>query len=187
MEKRIQLLDIALDSVSTKDAVECTVRYLEEEGSRVVYLVNSETLFLLKKEQEWKSLVAESELILPANANVSASIDHVLGHKRESFFLESYIDAVLDYSIEMGHEMLIVAENESKFTFMQESIHEKRPLVTISGVYMTETEQSLGHIVNEINSVAPDILLFALNEQEQLTILKQYRNQINAEIGRAHV
>lgn len=180
MSERVQLLDIALDTASTKEASDLTARYIEEEGSRVVYLVNSETLFLLKKEQEWKSLVEESELVLPANASVNSSIDQVLGHRRDSFFLESYIDAVLDYSIEMGHELLIVAPDEAKFTLMQENIHEKRPMVTISGIYMTGKEESLDQLVNDINSVAPEILLCALSEQQQLTLLKEYRNQINA-------
>jgi N-acetylglucosaminyldiphosphoundecaprenol N-acetyl-beta-D-mannosaminyltransferase len=182
MKERVQLLDIAVDIVSTKDASDLTIQFLEDEESHVVYFISSQTLFMLKKEQEWKELVEESELILPATASVDASIDQVLGHKRDSFFRESYIDILLDYAIEMGYEMLIVAEDENKFISMQENIHEKHPQLTLSGIYMTEQEESLGHIVNEINSVAPEILLIALEEERQLTLLKDFRNQMNAGI-----
>jgi UDP-N-acetyl-D-mannosaminuronic acid transferase (WecB/TagA/CpsF family) len=182
MKERVQLLDIAVDIVSTKDASDLTIQFLEDEKSHVVYFINSQTLFMLKKEKEWKELVEESELILPATASVDASIDQVLGHKRDSFFRESYIDILLDYAIEMGYEMVIVAEDENKFISIQENIHEKRPLLTLSGIYMTEQEESLDHIVNEINSVAPEILLIALEEEKQLTLLKDFRNQMNAGI-----
>lgn len=180
MKERVQLLDMAVDIVSTKDASDLTKQLIEEEGSRVVYLVNSETLLLLQADQQLKAVVEESELILPASVSVNASIDQVLGHKRDSFFLESYIDKILDYSIEMGYEVLLVAENESRFISIQENIHEKRPVLTMSGLYLTEQEESMDHLVNEINSVAPDILLLALNEKEQLSLLNSFRSQMNA-------
>lgn len=180
MEERVQLLDIAVDIVSTEGAANQTKQYLEEEDSHVVYLVNSETLLLLQKEQEAKSLVEQSDLILPGNASVNMSIDRVLGRKRESFFLESYMENVLDYSIEMGHELLIVTESESKFTLLQETMHEKHPYITISGLYMTEQDETLENLVNGINSVAPELLLIALREEQQLMLLKEFRNQMNA-------
>lgn len=180
MEERIQLLDIAVDIASTKVAADVTMQQMEEEGSKVVYFVNSETLFLLQENKEWKSVVEESQLVLPGNASVNVSVDSVLGHKRDPFFFEGYFDIILDYAVEMGYEFMLVAEDEAKFTFIQENIHEKRPFLTLSGMYLTEQEESLDHIVNEINSVAPDILLMALEESKQLELLKQYRSQINA-------
>ena len=180
MKDRVQLLDIAVDILSTKEASDLTKQYIEEEGSRVVYFVNSGTLLLLQTNQEWKTVVEKSELILPATTSVNASIDQVLGHRRDSFFMESYIDSILDYAIEMGYELLLVSEDEEKFISIQENFHEKRPLLTLSGLYLTEKEESLDHIVNEINSVAPDILLVALQEKKQLTLLQDYRSQMNA-------
>lgn len=180
MEERVQLPGSAIDILPTKDAIGLTQQFMTETGSRVVYLVNSETLLLLQKNEENRYLVEESELILPGTASVSASIDQVLGHRRDSFFLESYMDAVFDYCIESGCEMLIVAEDEDKFISMQENIHEKRPLMTLSGIYITEQAESLSHIVNEINSVAPDVLMIALQEEKQFELLKEYRNQMNA-------
>ena len=38
----------------------------------------------------------------------------------------------------------------------------------------------MDHLVNEINSVAPDILLLALNEKQQLSLLNSFRSQMNA-------
>ncbi|MDE6435403.1 MAG: WecB/TagA/CpsF family glycosyltransferase [Lachnospiraceae bacterium] len=180
MEERVQLPGSVIDILSTKDAIDSTQQFIKETGSHVVYLVNSETLLLLQKNTEDQYLVEESELILPGTASVSASIDQVLGHRRDSFFLESYMDAVFDYCIENGLEMLIVAEDEDKFISMQENIHEKRPLMTLSGIYITQQAESMSHIVNEINSVAPDVLMIALKEEKQLELLKEYRNQMNA-------
>lgn len=180
MKDRIQLLDIVLDIASTKAASEATIQYLKEESSKVVYFVNSETLLLLQKNSDWKSIVQESELILPGNASVNSSVDEVLGHKRDPFFFEGYFDSILDYTVSMGYEILLVAEDKDKFTSVQENIHEKRPYLTLSGMFLTEQEESLDHIVNEINSVAPDILLMALEEKKQLELLQHYRNQMNA-------
>jgi len=180
MKKRIRLLDIAVDIASTKDASKTTIQYIKEESSKVVYFVNSETLLLLQDNHDWKELVEESGLILPGNAGVNAGINEVLGYKRASFFFESYFDSILDYAIETGCELLLVAEDEDKFTFVQENIHEKRPFLTLSGTFLKEEKESLDHVVNEINSVAPDILLLALEEKKQLELLERFRNQMNA-------
>lgn len=180
MQDRIQLLNVAVDIASTKTASEATIGYLKEESSKVVYFLNSETLLHLEANSDVRATVEESELVLPGSASVNKSINEVLGHKRDSFFVESYFDAVLDYAIEMGHEVLIVAESEERFVSIQGNIQEKRPFITSSGLFLTEQAESADYVVNEINSVAPDILLVALEEKKQLELLQRYRNQINA-------
>lgn len=182
MQDRIQLLNVAVDIASTKTASNATIGYLKEESSRVVYFLNSEPLLSLEENEDLRAIVEDSELVLPGTASVNASINQVLGHKRESFFVESFFDTILDYVVEMGYEILIVAENQDRFISIQENIQEKRPFITLSGVFLTEQEESTGHIVNEINSVAPDILLVALEEKRQLELLQEYRNQINASL-----
>lgn len=180
MQDRVQLLNVAVDIASTETASEATIGYLKEESSKVVYFLNSETLLSLEENEGLRAIVEDSELVLPGTSSVNASINEVLGHKRDSFFVESFFDTILDYAVEMGHEILIVAENQERFVSIQENIQEKRPFITLSGVFLTEQEESTDHIVNEINSVAPDILLVALEEKRQLELLKGYRNQMNA-------
>lgn len=179
-EERVQLLDAAVDIASTKDASESTIQYIKEESSKVVYFANSETLLLLQGNHDWKKVIEECELILPGNASVNAGVNEVLGHKRDPFYFESYFDSILDYAIEKGHELLLVAEDEEKLLSVQENIHEKRPFLTLSGIFLTEQKESPDHIVNEINSVAPDILLMALEEKKQLEMIRKFRNQMNA-------
>ncbi|MCM1498562.1 MAG: WecB/TagA/CpsF family glycosyltransferase [Clostridium sp.] len=180
MGERIQLLDIPVDTVSTREACETTIGYLEAENSEVVYFLNSETLLLLQGNQEWKDIVGDSGLVLPGNAEVNTSINEVLGHERDPFFYESYFDTILDRSIEKGYEILLLTEDENRFISVQENIHEKRPFLTLSGVFLTEAEESMEHVVNEINSVAPDILFVALKEKQQLELIERYRTQMNA-------
>lgn len=180
MEKRIRLLDILVDTASTKAACEATIEYLNEESSKVVYFVKSESLLLLQQNNEWKDIVEESGLILPGTVMVSTSMDEVLGEKRDPFFVESYFDAILDYAIENGCEFLLIAEDEGKYISIQENIHAKRPYLNLSGMFLTEKQETLDQIVNEINSVAPDILLIALDEKRQLELLQKFRNQMNA-------
>lgn len=180
MKERIQLLGIRVDIVSTEDADVLTRQYIEEENSRVVYFLNSSTLLLLQKNDKWKDLVDESDMVLPGDAGVNDSINEALGHKRDSFFFESLFDGMLDYAIETGLELLLVTENEEKFTSIQKHVHEKRPYLALSGMFLTDKGETLGHIVNEINSVAPDILILALDDRRQLELLEQFRAQINA-------
>lgn len=180
MKERVHLLDVAVDIASTKVASDATIEYLEEESSKVIYFLNSETLLLLQENADWKEIVGDSDQILPGTSNVNTSVNEVLGHKRDPFFFESYFDTILDYAIEMGYEFLLVTEKEEQFISVQENIHEKRPFLTLSGMFLTEQDESLDRIVNEINSVAPDILVLALEEKKQLQLLQQYRNQMNA-------
>ena len=180
MQDRIQLLNVAVDIASSETASKATIGYLKEESSKVVYFLNSETLLSLGESEELRVTVEKSDLVLPGTASVNASINEVLGHKRDSFFVESYFDTLFDYAVEKGQEILVVAKTQEQFESIQEHIHAKREYIALSGVFLTELEESADHIVNEINSVAPDILLVALEEKKQLEMLQVYRNQINA-------
>ena len=73
MKNRIQLLDIAIDIDSTKVAAETTIQCLEEESSKVIYFVNSETLLLLQENKEWKEVVEATDLTLPGNVLTRSS------------------------------------------------------------------------------------------------------------------
>lgn len=182
MEKRIQLLDISVDLASTWDASSATIEYLQDVSSKVVYFVNSKTLLLLQENDEWRAIVEESNLILPGNASVDDSINEVLGHKRDPFFVESYFDDVFDYAIETGLDIMLVAEDKNKLSSVQENLHAKRPYLSLTGLDLSKYGDSMDAIVNEINSVAPDILIMTLKEQMQLELLKGYRNQMNARL-----
>lgn len=180
MQNRIQLLNVSVDTASTETASNATIGYLREERSKVIYFLNSETLLLLEDNPEWNNIVGGSELVLPGTTSVDKSINDVLGRKRLPFLQEDYFDTIYDYAIEMGYEILILAENQEQFVSIQENIHEKRPILTLSGLFWTEQEESSDHVVNEINSVAPDILLVALEEEKQLELLRLHGNQMNA-------
>lgn len=182
MKDRVELLGVSVDVASTKEASEATISYIEAGGSKVVYFINSETLLLLEGNNAWKESVLGCELILPGPANVNASINDVLGHKRDPFFFESYLDAILDYIVEMGLDTLLVTGSEQQFQSVQANIHEKRPFLYLSGLYKKEQDESYEHIVNEINSVAPDVLLVACEETTQLELLDQYHDLMNAGI-----
>ena len=182
MNDRIELLGLMVDIASTKTASEGILQLLNGEGSNVVYFVSSETFILLRENQDWKMIVEGSDYVLPGNSNVNARLDDVLGHKRAPFFFDGLLDAVFDNAVEMGYEIFLVAEDEDKFTFIQENIHTKRPFLTMSGLFLEERDQSTDRIVNEINSVAPNILLIALEETKQLELLQQFRKQMNAGI-----
>lgn len=180
MKERVELLGISVDVLPTKEAAEQTISYMETEGSKVVYFVNSETLLLLEGHDSWKNCVEASQLVLPGAANVDNSLNEVLGYERDPFFFESYLDRILDYIVEMGMDTLLVTGTEQQFLSVQANIHEKRPLLDLTGFYKTEQDESYEHIVNEINSVAPDVLLVACDETMQLELLDQYHDLMNA-------
>jgi len=182
MQERVQLLNVAVDIAATKAAGDATVAYLKEESSKVVYFLNSETLLFLEEDSGLRDTIEASELVLPGTPSVNSSINQVLGLKRESFFVESYFDVLWECAVEAGYEIFIVAETEERFVSIQEHIQEKYPYIISSGVFLTEQNETADYIVNEINSVASDILILALEEKRQLELLQVYRNQMNARL-----
>ncbi len=180
MQDRVRLLGIAVDTASTSAASDAAIGYIVEESCRFVYLVNSETLIILENNAEKENVLEDCDMILPGTLSVNTSIDEVLGYKRDPFFLEAYLNKIFDYAVENGSEIQLIAGSEEQYSSVQDSIHEKWSYLTLSGTYLDDQDSSYEHIVNEINSVAPDILILALNENMQLELLRDYRRQMNA-------
>lgn len=180
MRERVQLLGIAVDIASTKVASEASIQLLNEVCSKVIYFVNSETLLLLQNHADQETVLESCEMVLPGTVSVNASVNEALGHKRDPFFLESYFDDIFSYAIEHGCELMLIAGNQEQYESVQTNIHEQWPYLTLSGVFLTEQDASYEHIVNEVNSIAPDVLIMALDETTQLNLLSDYRNQMNA-------
>lgn len=180
MKDRVRLLKVAVDIASTNVAGDATIDYLADESSKTVYLVNSETLMLLENHEDQETLLESCDMILPGTSSVNSSIDEVLGFKRDPFFVDSYFDRIFEYCIENGLEIQLIAGSEAQFNSVQENIHEKWSYLTLSGTFLTENEESNEFIVNEINSIAPDVLILALSENTQLELMKEYCGQMNA-------
>ena len=195
MDNRVRLLGIPVDIASTSVAGEASIQYMAEECSKVVYFVNSETLLLLQNNKgiaEKNDIDANDpqaantaildgcDMVLPGNTSVNKGINDVLGQKRDPFFLESYFDTIFNYAIGNGSELFLIAGSKEHYDSVLDNIHEQWPYLTLSGAFMTEQDSSYEHIVNEINSIAPDVLIVALGETLQLELLRDYRKQINA-------
>ncbi len=182
MQDRIQLLNVSVDIASTGIASEATIDYLKTESSRVVYFLNSETLLTLGEDDALRETVENSDLVLPGTTSVNQSINDVLGHRRDAFFVESYFETLFGYAVDEGLEVLVVAQSKERLQSIEEHIHAKHEFITLTGLCLQQQDESASHIVNEINSIAPDILLVALEEKMQVELLEKYRKQMNASL-----
>ena len=180
MNDKVRLLGIDVDIASTKTASDQSIEYMQDECSKVIYFVNSETLLILQNDAEKSDMFNVCDMVLPGTLSVNESIDNILGSKRDPFFLDSYFDMIFNYAIETGSEIQLITGNGEQLSSIQENIHEKWPYLGFSGVIYDDGKNSLEHMVNEINSVAPDILILALNEKVQLMVLQDYIKQMNA-------
>lgn len=180
MNDRIQLLGVDVDIASTKLASDQSIEYMQDECSKTIYFVNSETLLILQNDSEKSEMFSVCDMVLPGTLSVNDSIDNALGSKRDPFFLDSYFDRIFNYAVESGGEIQLITGNEEQLSSIQENIHEKWSYLGFTGVIYDEAKNSLEHIVNEINSVAPDVLILALDENTQLMFLQDYIKQMNA-------
>jgi len=184
VRNRIAVLNVMIDVVTMKEAVEAVKQFILQKKSHLVVTPNPEIIMMANKDEQLARIINNADLVVPDGAGVvwaaryqgDAMPERVAGYDLVQNLL---IEAMSEkYKIYLFGGAPGIAEKARKIA------EERYPGVQIVGTRNGFfTKQNESEIVNDIKACQPDILLVALGVPRQEKWLEEYKEELKVPVS----
>lgn len=186
MSKRIRILDVPVDMVTSQEALEKFKGFLETDGCDLIVTPNSEIVVNAGKNPDLKYAIEHAKLVIPDGIGIVYA-SRILGQPlSERVTGIDFLGKALEYMATAGKTAFLFGSKPGIAQRAGEKMMEAYPGLKIAdtrnGYFKPEEEEE---ILRQINEAAPDLLCVALGSPKQELFVLKYRDRlkVKAAIG----
>jgi UDP-N-acetyl-D-mannosaminuronic acid transferase (WecB/TagA/CpsF family) len=183
MNQKVKVLGVEIDNYYLEESMEIVGQYLENDSLNTVGMISTSLLMAAEERIEIKSNVEKLDLSIIGEVEVleAAKIDDK--QRVEEVEENEFIGTLLMYAINCGKTVYLLVENQKQLDELLEYFQTEYENLQILGGYVLEPEQLEDDgIINEINSLSPDILLASLPSPFQEEFVFANKSKLNARL-----
>lgn len=154
--------------------------FLEEPALYTIFFVAAEQCIYLS---EAKELIKRNEqaVWIPGDDALRSLIPKRERHDLTDFSVFGYIMQMCEYAADMGFDICLLMEDEKSLEFVMNGVRNSYPYLAIHGLHSAAMKSS-EMLVNEINSIAPEILILGSRTSELRRYIEYDRKKTNARL-----
>lgn len=180
MNKQGKLFDIPFQMYTETQAYQESCDFLEEPALYTVAFVGAEQCGVLADTRD--DLKQSTQIVwLPGDDAVRSMLAKLERREQVEFSIQNYVMQMCEYAADMGFDMCFLAEDEKELDSVTGRMRKAFPYLAIHGLSL-EAMYSPEMLVNEINSIAPEILVLCVHAGEVKRYLENDRTKTNARL-----
>lgn len=183
MSQVMNILGLQIMDYSAQEALELVKEYLENDCLNSLELLTPELFVAADEDPELKEAIRSMDLCMAREKEI-LSILEMPDPQRVQEIEDNVFLRELIKMLQSEHKSLFLLTNtEMELEKFYEYMAEHHPMVNIVGSCATDTNTGDEDvIVNEINSVVPDVVMAALNSPFQEEFVIRNKQKINAKV-----
>jgi N-acetylglucosaminyldiphosphoundecaprenol N-acetyl-beta-D-mannosaminyltransferase len=183
MSKKIEILDIYIDTPTIEEAMDRVQEYLNDTDMHAIEEISTEMVVKAEENETVKHVIEEldfavvNEPALLKAAKLSGALP-IEGDSEEDFF-----QRFMDFLSVGERTVYLLGKKEKDVDRLKEFFQDHYPKLHFVGELPLEYyELSRDSLVNEINAITPDVIFSVLPTPEQELFLGEYKDKLNAKI-----
>lgn len=189
MGTQINIMGLEIDIIDTKALVSIVNDFLENDVLNVILFATTDLIDYTVEDEELKSIIMDADYILPGDETL-LSLHHVDTLKVASMVVDykSLSHAFTDVGVR-NRSIYLIASSEKEAQSYMNLMEEHYPQMEVLGAFYEDLEQNQELVMNEINSLTPDILIFLIETPFQERFIMENKLKLNAKlcIGLGHI
>lgn len=182
MGTQINIMGLEVDIIGTDTLVAKVKGYLESDVLNIILFATTNLIDHTIEDEELKNLVLEADYILPGEETL-LSLHHVDTLKIASMVVDYESLAYAFQNIDLkSTTMYLIAANEKEATAYTNFIRDNYPDIQVLGAFYDDLLQNQELVINEINSITPDMLLFVIDTPLQERFIMENKSKLNAKL-----
>ncbi len=181
MSSRKELAGVRIDICSLREALHRIEHYVKSEGLHAVESVSMKTIVTASEDEVVRQCLDDMDLVIPSDKEILMELGVTsrqwLDEAREHRFAYEALRIVA----RERHSIYLLTENREQMDklcqYMEESFGNDSGIC--GDAVWEECERDTERIVNEINAVAPHMLLVMLSTPVQEIFLSEHRKMLN--------
>lgn len=184
MRNRIEVLNVKIDVVTMKEAVENVEGFIAQKTPHLVVTPNAEIIMMANQDKHFAQIIENADLVVPDGAGVVWAARYNGDPMPERVAGYDLVQNLLQEAASKKYRIYMLGGAPGIVDKAKESAEKRYPGVQIVGIrHGFFTKQEEPEIVNDIITYHPDILLVALGVPRQEKWLAEYMDQIKAPVA----
>lgn len=182
--KTINILGITLKHYSLREALRETDKYLKNGALNTVLYVSKKQLMRAAGNEQWKGWLEGADLTVCADSDILSMDETISAKQAKEIENYEYLGELLKRIVRNHRKVFLLADNETHRQTLREVLLHKQGRLDIAGeAVLTETETGDdGNLINEINDVAPAVVIAQLPFEELCHFVDRNRMYLNADV-----
>lgn len=181
--KEISVLGITMTDYSLREALRLAESYMDGSTLNTICHLNTELLMKAKDDEELKIAVAGMDMLIPgATGILEAGGVLSMSRRREvegGFFIREFLKRLA----RERRKVFLLANTQEELVAMRAVLLSMEKKLTFFGSFTYDgPEVSHFAVVNEINSVVPDVIISMVPSPGQEKLMYECRQMVNARL-----
>jgi len=181
--KEISVLGILMTDYSLRESLRLAESYMDGNTLNTICYLNTELMLLAKDDADLRNAVSGMDLLVPGSTEIlkAGGILSMSRHREVegNFFLRE----VLKRFAKERRRIFLLANTQEELVMMRSSLLQIEQKLTYFGSFTYDgPERSDFAVVNEINSVVPDVIISMVPSPGQEILMNEYARMVNAKL-----
>jgi N-acetylglucosaminyldiphosphoundecaprenol N-acetyl-beta-D-mannosaminyltransferase len=167
LDKRLNILGVNFDPVDMDEALEIIDGFIKERKPHRVVTLGTEMTMMARKDKELTDIINSSHLVVPDTAGIVWSTKLLYSKKINKVAGISLLEKLAERGAKIGYSFYFLGSKEGIAETAADNLRNKFPGLKIAGTHHGYFRGKDQEVINEINSLKPDILIIALGVPHQ--------------------
>lgn len=183
MSKRVQVLGIDIDNHTVRENMFLLEEYVNSDGLNFVCVVTPDLLVEAYENVDVSELLEQMDMCLIGDVAILEVLEEPYGQQAGEIQSRELEENFLSALIRKRKSVYWLSDDESDLEHLKVYMEQHYPKLNIAGIYTgSMDEDKIDALVNDINSVAPDVILLQTAYTSRLQTMWQVKNQLNAKL-----
>lgn len=184
MENRKELAGVRVDNCSLRDALHKIEVYLNNECLNIVEIINMKTIVAAGTDEKVRRCMEEMDLVIPSDKEILEELGVTSGQRLHDAENNQLLHEFLKRVLRSRHSVYLLTETANQMESLCDYLEDTYDgHLLICGSYaFEECPEDVEHVINEINSVAPHVILAMLPTPMQEHFIYDHHHMLNAKI-----
>lgn len=183
MDRKIKVLGVEIDNYYLDEVMTTVVGFLENDSLNTIDMITTSLLMAAEENMQLKDHIEQMDITIIGDIEVLAAANIQDEKRYEEVAQNEFLGTLLMYAANCEKSICLLVESEKQLEEFEEYFKEQYENLSIVKSFVLDGEnQDVDDVINEINSLSPDILLASLQSPFQEAFILENKLKLSAKL-----
>ena len=180
--KTIMLMGLEIKDLSVRECLHMTGEFLKNGSLNVIYFLSGQALLSAEDSEELRQLVKDADIVLPDTTDILHAAGTNNRSREKEIERNLFLKGFFRICSRDKKRIFIIADSEEREKAIRSAVSMIQKDLNFVGTYILTDADDAENAVNEVNSVAPDIVLSVVRTPLHEEFIYGQKMKINSKL-----
>ncbi len=175
-------MGMEIKDLSVRECLHMTGEFLKNGSLNVIYFVSGQTLVISEDSEELRHIIGEADIVLPDTTDILRAAGSSNRSREKEIERNLFLKGFLKICSREKKDIFVLADSEERIQAIKSAVETIQKDLNYAGTYILTDIEDAENAVNEINSVAPDVILSVVKTPLHEEFIDSQKMKINSRL-----